>query len=219
MLSFPLNTICDIPSIYCDGVKDYAMNPLCRNLLDCLKLVSGEDVIQHSFEKHSDGKEENIDYTYNMVLETKWKNLKGEKEVIMEGRAIGGCLDCIDNLIGTKYDNTKNYIKKYNKDGIIWFLESCETTTPQLTRILLKMKYAGYFENCKGIIFGRPLIIREDYEITEDEAIMQAIGNLNFPIISGTDLGHIPPQLGFMQGAILKITARDGKGTLQNERR
>ena len=218
-ISFFLNTICDIPSIYCDSVKDYAMEPLYRNLQDALKLVSGEEVIQESFEKHADGKEDNEDYTYKMTLETKWSNITGEEEIVIQGRAIGGCLDDIDCLIGTKYDKVRDYIEKYKQDGIIWFLECYDTNTPQLERMLWKMKNAGYFEYCKGIIFGRPFIMREDYDITEDEAILEAIGKLNIPIITGADIGHVPPQLAIMQGAVLKITSKDGKGKVETFRK
>lgn len=52
-ISFLLNTICDIPSMYCDAVKDYAMKPLYKNLEDSFKIMSGENIIQNSFEKHS----------------------------------------------------------------------------------------------------------------------------------------------------------------------
>lgn len=218
-MSFFLNTICDIPSIYCDAVKDYAMEPLYPNLQDALNLVSGKDVIQESFEKHSDGKEDHKDYTYNLTLETKWRNITGGEEIVMQGRAIGGCLDDIDCLIGTKYDKVKDYIEKYKQDGIIWFLECYEVSTPGLERTLWKMKNAGYFEHCKGIIFGRPFIMREDYEINEDEAILDAIGKINIPIITGADIGHIPPQLAIMQGAILKITSKNGKGTVETFRK
>jgi len=88
--------------------------------------------------------------------------------------------------------------------------------TPLLQRILWKMKHAGYFKYCKGIVFGRPYIMREDYQISEKQAILDAIGNLEIPIIIGADIGHIPPQLAITQGAILKITSKDGKGTVTN---
>ena len=214
-ISFALNTICDIPSVYCDAVKDYAMKPLYRNLEDSFKIMSGENVIQNSFEKHADGKEDNEDYTYNLTKDTKWNNLKKEKEIIIRGRALGGCLDCIDTLIGTKYDLVADYIKRYKKDGILWFLECFEMNTPQFQRILWKMKNAGYFKNCNGIIFGRPFIMREDYGITANQAIIDAIGELNIPIITEADLGHIPPQLAMISGAILKVASKDGKGTLE----
>jgi len=214
-ISFPLNVVLGIPSIYCDAVKDYAMKPLYRNLTDALKIASGEEIIQESFEKHSIGKEDNLDYTYNLELETKWENITGQKEIVMQGRALGGCLDCVDTLIGTKFDKVKEYIEKYKNDGIIWFLECFEMNTPQLERILWKMKNAGYFENCKGIIFGRSFIMREDYELTFNQACIEVLGGLNIPIITNADIGHVPPQLAMVNGAILKITSQNGKGTVE----
>ena len=77
------------------------------------------------------------------------------------------------------------------------------------------MKNAGYFEHCSGIIFGRPLFLREDYEITFEEAVMDALKDLKIPIICGADIGHVPPQLAIVNGAILKITSKGGKGTVE----
>lgn len=214
-ISFPLNVICDMPSIYCESIKDYAMKPLYRNLTDSLKIASGEEMLQTSFEKHSDGKEDNSDYTYNLTLDTKWRNITCEDKIVMQGRAIGGCLDCIDTLIGTKYDKVKEYIEKYKNDGIVWFLECYEMSTPQFQRILWKMKNAGYFEHCRGIIFGRSYIMREDYGLTFDDVCLDALGKLNIPIITEADIGHVPPQLAMVNGAILKIASENGKGTVE----
>lgn len=214
-LSLLLNTLCDIPSMYCENIKDYGMKSLYRNLLDSLKLVSGENITQTSFEKFEDDKEDKPDGTYNLTKKVEWKNITGQKEIIMQGRAIGGCLDCVDTLIGTKFDKVTEYIEKYKEDGILWFLECYEMNTPQLQRILWKMKHAGYFENCRGIIFGRPFIMREDYELTADEVILDAIRSLGIPIITEADIGHVPPQLAMVNGAILKITSKEGKGKVE----
>ncbi len=214
-ISFLLNTICDIPSMYCESVKDYAMKPLYKNLEDSFKIISGENIIQNSFEKYAAEKEDNEDYTYNLTKETKWNNLKAEEEIIIKGRALGGCLDCIDTIIGTKFDVVKDYIEKYKNDGILWFLECYEMSTPQFQRILWKMKNAGYFKNCSGIIFGRPFIMREDYGITANEAILDVIGDLDIHIITEADIGHIPPQLAMVNGAMLKITSKAGKGIVE----
>lgn len=214
-LSFLLNTICDMPSMYCENVKDYAMTPLYRNLTNCLKIESGEEILQNSFEKYQEQIEDNEDGTYHLTKEVKWENITGQEKIEIEGRAIGGCLDCVDTLIGTEFDKVTEYIEKYKDDGILWFLECYEMNTPLLQRILWKMKHAGYFKYCKGIIFGRPLMMREDYEVTETQAILDAIGDLRLPIITGADIGHVAPQLAITQGAILKITSENGKGTVK----
>lgn len=215
-ISFLLNTILEVPSIYCDAIKSYAMKPLYRNLSDCLKIELGEEIIQQSFEKYEKEEHSNkLDYSYNLTEKVEWKNLNINGKVQIQGRALGGCFDVIQELWGTKYDKIKEYIQKYKNDGIIWFLECFEMTSAEVYRKLWQMKNSGYFENCTGIIFGRPLFVREDYEIGFCEAVMDAIGKLNIPIIADADIGHVAPQLAIVNGAMLKITSENGKGKIE----
>lgn len=51
-ISFLFNTILDIPTMYCQTIKDYAMNPLFKNLTDALGIEEGEEIVQKSFEKY-----------------------------------------------------------------------------------------------------------------------------------------------------------------------
>ncbi len=215
-LGFLFNTILDVPSMYCEAIKDYAMKPLYKNLKDALDILAGKEVIQTSFEKYE--KENNRvrpEETYNLTENVEWKNITGQDEIILQGRSLGGCFDVIECLFSTKYDHIKEYIEKYKDDGILWFLECYEMTSPQVTRKLWQMKNAGYFEHAKGIIFGRPLYLREDYGISFEEAVLDATKDLNIPIICGADIGHVPPQMAIVNGAILKITSKGGKGKVE----
>lgn len=217
-ISFLFNTILDIPTMYCQTIKDYAMKPLHKSLIDALEIESGKEIIQESFElyeKEWNQDEEDPCTTYNLTEKVEWKNIVGGEKIVMQGRSIGGCLDCIQNYIGTKYDNVKNYIEKHKEDGIIWFLECFEMSTPTVFRTLWQMKNAGYFKNCNGIIFGRPLFIRNDYNMDFNQAVKEAIGNLNIPIICDADIGHVSPQIATVNGAILKITSENGKGKVE----
>ena len=42
-------------------------------------------------------------------------------EVEFSGRLLGGCLDTLITLAGTKYDKTREFAEKYKDDGIIFF--------------------------------------------------------------------------------------------------
>ena len=159
--------------------------------------------------------EREIFSSYNLNQEISWKNLNGEKKVDFSGRCIGGCFDVIVNLIGTKYDKVKEYIKKYKNDGIVWFFDVFEMSTPQVFCHLWQMKNAGYFENCNGIIFGRPCMIREDYDMSFEDVIKDVIGSMNIPVILDSDIGHIPPQMPIVNGAILEITCENGEGIIK----
>ena len=125
---------------------------------------------------------------YNLTKNVRWINLRNEEEIKFSGRAIGGCLDVIKCLIGTKYDKVKEFIFKYKNDGIVWYLEAFEMNTPELFCTLWQMKNCGYFENCNGIIFGRPLMMRQDMGLSDYQMIEEALCELNIPIICDADI-------------------------------
>lgn len=274
-ISFLFNTILDIPTMYCQTIKDYAMNPLFKNLTDALGIEEGEEIVQKSFEKYEkvvdfresienentendklnlknnieekentnslenindennlkkiEGKEnreiveiqkeenylEELTKTYELTEKVEWKNVTGEEKIQIKGRSLGGCLDCIKGYIGTKYDKVSEYVERHKKEGLIWFLEVFEMSTPEVYRTLWQMKNAGYFKYCTGIVFGRPLFIREDYETNFNDTVKEALQDLEIPIICDADIGHVKPQLAIVNGAILEITSQNGKGTVK----
>ena len=218
-LVFLLTTLADTACIYGDMIKTYGMRNLHPTLTNSLKIMSGEELIQHSFGMH-----ETVDWSertdpfeeYKLVNKTEWKNLNGEKTIKFKGRAIGGCFDDIINIIGTKYDKVKDFIKKYANDGILWFLEIFEMPTAIIYTHLWQLKNAGYFENCKGIIFGRPLMVREDYGISYEKTLKDFFSKLDIPVIYDADIGHVSPQIPILSGGILEVECSNGKGMIQN---
>ena len=219
VLTFELPLLADTACIYGPTIKDFGMRNLHRSLEDSLKVMEGNEITQESYEEcesrewteRTDPYEE-----YDLAEKVEWKNLNGEKEIAFKGRAIGGCFDVIANLIGTKYDKVKEFIEKYKNDGIVWFLEVFEMSTPQIYLHLWQMKNAGYFEHCNGIIFGRPLMTREDYGISYEETLKDALGDLNIPVIFDSDIGHVSPQMSIVSGGIIEVTSKAGKGTIKN---
>lgn len=219
-ISYLFNTILDIPTMYFQTIKDYAMKPLHKSLIDALEIEKGNEIIQESFDMYE--KEWDLDNTdpyagYNMTEKVEWKNILGGDRIVMQGRSVGGCLDCIKSYIGTKYDKISEYIERHKEEGIIWFLEAFEMNTAELQRTLWQMKSAGYFKYCKGIIFGRPLFVREDYETSFNEAVKVSLEDLQIPVICDADIGHVSPQMAIVNGAVLKITSENGKGIVETK--
>ena len=225
-LTFLLTTICDIATIYGENAGSYGMRNLSRDLLDSFKIMSKEEIEQKSFDKYEknwmDALKQGIDIEekdplcgYDLENEVKWKNLNGENKITIKGRSIGGCLDVITNIIGTKYDNISSFIEKYKDDGILWYLEIFDMSTPQVFLNLWKMKNAGYFKYCKGIVFGRSLSLREDYGIDFKKTVLDVTKDLEIPIIYDADIGHLAPTINIVNGAILEITSENGKGIVK----
>lgn len=128
-----------------------------KSLENNLKILEGKKIIQNSFKKYQDSFQEYITGTESYILNRKveWINAKSEPKIELNGRILGGCLDILVSLVGTKFDNVKEFIKKYNEDKIIWCFDNCELSSEGVIRGLWQLKQAGWFENVAGFIFGR----------------------------------------------------------------
>ena len=220
-LILTFNILSDIASIYGPNFKSFGMENLHESLLNSLKVMEKEEIVQKSYDKCEkfgvSSDDENPYYGFNLVDDVKWINLKGENEVSFKGRCIGGCIDLFrEVIIGSKFDKLKEYCEKYKDDGIVWFLEDYEGNTSEHFRTLWRMKNMGLFDNCKGIIFGRPLMVRNDYDISYQESSLDVLKDFNFPIVLNVDIGHLAPQIPIVSGSILEVYSKDGKGSLKS---
>ena len=148
-----------------------------------------------------------IDYDQKKVIRYHPKNT----DLNIEGRMLGGCLDCLVNLCGTKFDKTKEYLEKYKNDGFIWFIESCDLNSISIERALFQLREAGWFKYVKGFIFGRPLHYKEKcFNQNHYTSIKNVINKLNVPYIVDADLGHLPPSMPIVTGAKAHVTTKNG---------
>jgi muramoyltetrapeptide carboxypeptidase LdcA involved in peptidoglycan recycling len=122
-------------------------------------------------------------------------------------------------LVGTRFDKTCDFVERYAQDGILWYLESYDLSSEDLTRGLWQLKEAGWFNHATGFVFGRPAMYESAYEISYEEAVLSVLGELDLPIILDADIGHKSPQVTMINGAITTITSKDGKGIITFERR
>jgi muramoyltetrapeptide carboxypeptidase LdcA involved in peptidoglycan recycling len=224
-LTFTITTSLDIATIYSYNFSTFGMEQWHRSLEDCVKIMEGNDVIQHSFESYQDGHREKVTGLegFDLTKKVEWKNICGQKddkdELIIKGRLLGGCLDVLLNLIGTRYDKTLDFIRRYQEDGILWYLESFDLNSEALVRGLWQLREAGWFEHAAGFVFGRPAMFSSYTDTDYEEAVLSVLGGLGLPIILDADIGHKPPQFAMVNGAMAKIKSLGGKGSIQIERR
>lgn len=130
-------------------------------------------------------------------------------EFTVSGRMLGGCLDVLCVLCGTRFDHTKDFIERYESDGIIFFLESCDLNPLSILRGLWQLKNAGWFKNTKAFLFGRPLHINENvFGLDCRQAVIHVLGDLGVPIFFNLDIGHLPPQMPIICGAVGTVHAK-----------
>lgn len=141
--------------------------------------------------------------------------MQDDTHVSFTGRMIGGCLDTLCKLLGTRFAPVEAFLEKYKQDGIVWTLESCELTAPDIYRTFWQMREAGWFKYCNGIIIGRPDGYNDKRDFTLIDALDQSLGCLGVPVLYDSDIGHIPPQMQIVNGSIGIVKFTDGKATLQ----
>lgn len=182
--------------------------------LDVLKTKQGETITQYSSEMYQSKWDHAnpSDYVYNFDKKTEWKTVNNQN-INIEGRLLGGCIDVIRHLVGTPYGDVNQFIEDFI-DGkpVIWYLENCELSPADFRRSLVQMKYAGWFNNCAGILFGRTPFSFDSDGYTIVDVYQDIFNELEIPIIYDIDCGHQPPQITFINGAYGIVEFEDGKG-------
>ena len=182
-----------------------------------LKTSPGESNTQYSSKQYQSKWNHNkiTDYVFNFDKKTEWKSLSGNN-LRIEGRLLGGCIDVIRHLVGTPFGNVKGFREEnINNEPIIWYLENCELSPVDLRRSLVQMKFAGWFDGCNGILFGRTPISYDSQGYTVEDVYQDIADDLKIPVIYDIDCGHQPPQLTFINGAFAIVEYFDGKGIVE----
>lgn len=217
-LLFPITTKYDIATLYGMNFGEYGMENWYKNLDDSLKIMQGELVEQESFEKYASAHAEYITglESYPLDTENVWKTLD-EKPVNVRGRLIGGCMDLISELAGTKYDGMKDFNERYKDDGVIIYFDNCELSFEETIRTLWKFNELEYFKYCKAVVFGRFGVSdpTRDYETVRECLKDSVLAEKNIPVIFDADLSHKDPTMLVINGAIAEISVENGKGKIK----
>ena len=209
-LLYYVTTALDVATIYGVNAGGFWMEKLHPSLNDGIKILKGDIPTQHSFyfyERDRSGRNGG----YNLTERVEWLTPNGS--VNSEGRLLGGCLDCICDLVGTRYDKTLDFIRRYKGDGIIWYFDIFAMKAEAVHNALFKMKDMGYFENARAFVFGRVCFPSSFTGMSYIDAAKKILGDA--PMIFDADVGHVPPKMTLINGSLARITAGDGKGALE----
>ncbi len=136
----------------------------------------------------------------------------GKAEIAFSGRLLGGCMDCLITLLGTKYDKTAAFAQRYKEDGIIWFLEACDLNLMSIRRAMWQMEHAGWFQYCKGFLIGRPRLgmDAQEFGIDHYQAVCEMLYSYHVPVLMDLDIGHLPPAMPLVCGSMARVVS-DGE--------
>ena len=140
---------------------------------------------------------EKIDVDNNESISLLKKTLFGEKlsytiegnnyniEGNSNGQLIGGNLTLLQCLLGSE--------SSIDTDGKILFIEDLGEYLYHIDRMLISLKRAGYFDNCKGLIVGDFTDMRKNttpFGRNLKELILDIVREYDFPVSFGFPAGH-----------------------------
>ena len=204
-------TLMDTAAIYGPCAPAFGMEPWHESLWDAWQLLCGEKdrITGYDYWEKEGGKDEEHPLLPYNVTEPRVLKSFPDEDVSFSGRLIGGCMDCLVNLTGTRFDKVKEFTEKYKEDGLIWFLESCELNVMSIRRAIWQMKAAGWFSYVKGFLIGRPLCFGEEmFGIDQYRAITDLLAEYQVPIIMDADIGHLAPMMPIVSGSTAEVMVK-----------
>ena len=220
--TFLLTTLCDVASVYGPCAGTYGMEPWHPSVQDAFDLMTGKKNTVSGYdgwEKDSLKDAEHPLVPYNItekrvlkVYDPATAAITENGNVEISGRLIGGCLDCLDNLVGTKFDKVPEFAEKYKEEGILWFLEACDLNVMSIRRAIWQLEHSGWFKYTRGFLIGRPLCFgQEMMGLDQYTAVTGILAKYKVPIIMDADVGHFAPMMPLICGSYATIRVKENE--------
>ena len=229
-MTYLLATICDVASVYGPCAAAFGMEPWHQSIKDAFGILTGgvNNISGYPLWERESLKSEEMPFVpYNVTEQKVLQSYMGRDSVkwatvssaiSFQGRLLGGCMDCLVNLLGTRFDKTLDYLEKYKGDGFIWFLEACDMNVFSIRRAMWQMEEAGWFQYVKGFLIGRPLCFgQEMIGLDAYEAVLEVAGRKGVPVIMEVDLGHLPPMMPLVVGSLANVSVQENDIKIQME--
>jgi muramoyltetrapeptide carboxypeptidase len=218
-LLMPLTILTGVATLHGANLMDepWELPTQFRRWTEVAGLSQGDSFTQHAAPHRrsrpwADWNDEPLNRDSAYETPTRWRSLDG-RPVSMRGRLIGGCLETVSLLAGSRFGDVLGFAQRHAPEGVIVYLESAGSDAPAVLRMLWSLRLAGWFHHASGILIGRTTA--EDVsDLSQTEAVSRALGDLGIPVIVDFDIGHQPPQLPLINGALADITLRDNYGTI-----
>lgn len=205
----PLTLLTGWATIHGQNLMDTPYRSL-AGLTDWLQIVqmpTGASFAQTSPGAHRQGF---VDYaTHPEVSEfvldvpSRWERLDQPGAGLdVQGRLIGGCIETLVNLAGTRFLPTHALASL--GDPLVVFVEAAGDDAATICRNLHGMRLAGFFDEAAAVLVGRTYA-PDSPTLTQQEAVLDALSPLGVPILGGVDCGHWAPYMPLVNGAFCRV--------------
>ncbi|WP_093022516.1 S66 peptidase family protein [Pustulibacterium marinum] len=126
------------------------------------------------------------------------------------GQLVGGNLSLLVSMLGSK--------TALDTSGKIVFIEEIGEYKYSIDRMMQSLKRAGFFDNCKGIVFGDITRIKNNptkFGKIIYELLLDVVTEYNVPILFDFPAGHEPDNRALFLGRNVELKVNDQKSTLK----
>ncbi len=206
-LIYILTTNYDIATMYSPcNMSGFSSDELHESYLNYFEMLKGNLMKQ---EKSMYRENDEVDDLFDIPNE--WLNINGN--VDSEGILIGGCIEVLKDIIGTKFDKTNEFLEKYKDEGIIWYFDVFNMTSESLYNTLLQFKNAGWFKYANAILIGKVRFPNTFVGMSYEELIGQALPEEK--VIFNFDVGHVKPSMTMINGMKARVVSNNEEGYLE----
>ena len=154
--------------------------------------------------------------SYALTDATEWQciNRPPRSAVSFSGRLIGGCLDTLMHTAGTPFGDVASFIRRHQEDGVIVYLENSGLSPEDWVRALHGLRWHGWLTGLNGVLIGRSAApdTTSAESLRYADAVRSTLADLPCPVVTDVDIGHLPPQLMLINGALAQVRWTSGEG-------
>lgn len=217
MLNVPLTILTGIATAHGSALMEMLPDQagdLTGRWREVLALSEGRSITQSSSERYQRQWSDDPLAPFDLTEPTRWRGMCGGRQadtLRMSGRLIGGCLETLSVLVGTRFGDVPGFRERLADDGVILYLENCESSPTYVCRMLWNMRLAGWLDGLRGVLLGRSGGAEADH-FTYLDALHDVFDDLPLPVIYDADVGHCPPQMTLINGATGTVRCEAGGG-------
>ena len=208
----PMTLLTGVATLHGNNLMDtpYDVPAPLLSWLDIAAMPTGGSFTQASPGVHRSGGWDDWAATPEVTAHTfdatgSWTRLDpADDDVDVSGRLVGGCIETLCNLAGTPYADVARFAETHASEGLIVYVEAAEDDAATICRNLHGMRLAGFFAGARAVLVGRTNA-PDHPTLTQHEAVLDALGCLDVPIIGDVECGHVPPHLPIVNGALGRL--------------
>lgn len=133
-----------------------------------------------------------------------WELLDPDVPVHVRGRLVGGCLETMAVLAGTRYGDVAGFAAAHADEGLLVYVEAAEHHAFDVARDLWRLRLSGWFDAANAVLVGRTGAA-DSPGLSQRDAVARVLGDLGVPVVLDVDCGHVPPQLTLVNGAVAEL--------------